>query len=72
MRDFYTIVVNLALVYIYFIWGAIVYIAKHYKDKVTYEFEIILYSFLGSFIAGCLFYYLVEKPLMKLANKLIS
>ena len=56
----------------FYLWhmGIIGFFYKHYNDTVRLKMEIVFYSFVCSFIAGCLFYYIIEKPLMKLANKL--
>ena len=50
--------------------GFIGYFYANYNDKVKLKFEIVLYSFIGSFFVGALFYYLIERPLMKFAKKI--
>ena len=58
-------------IYLYHM-GFISFFYKNYNKKVKLKFEIVLYSFIGTFIAGCLFYYLIEKPLMNLGNKICN
>ena len=55
-------------IYLYHM-GIIKFFFMHLKKTVKLQFEIVLYSFFCSFVVGFLHYYLIEKQLIKLANK---
>ena len=48
------------------------YIHKNYRNTVKLKIEIVIYCFVSIFVIGFIFYYLVEKNLIRLANFICS
>jgi peptidoglycan/LPS O-acetylase OafA/YrhL len=48
------------------------YLYRNYRKTVKLQFEIVVYCFLCVFLIGFLFYYLVEKNLIRIANLICS
>ena len=48
------------------------YINKNYRNTVKLNIEIVIYGFVSIFVIGFIFYYLIEKNLIRIANFLCS
>ena len=48
------------------------YMNQNFRNKISLQFELIVYCFISAFIIGLVSYYLIEKNLIKLANYICS